>query len=506
MSAIYGARVDLDWDTEDNLTFIDTPSIDVEFEYDDAGARTRRIATDGTKWSYYGNGYQREEYITPWGQLGTKHHFQILAGQRAVAEPTFNEDAGEGGTDPSTIEFSHNDERGSPQVVSRMGIGVVQRMSWDVYGQKRDSQDWTNMMTWSNQSDTTRGFTGHDELEDAGMIWMASRHYDPKIGRFIRPDTIVANPKSTQGWARYVYVENDPVNFTDPTGHARDDGSGRAMAIAAGSTNSDSFAMSQGFGGGADVATPMPDSSMTPGNETQLSAAEKKKDNRPEGAAVTTKDPKKSASDKGKEVTTSKSDGEGSKSEKGAQKKANAGPAKQPKDPNDPFAGAKGVTIQYRLLGVTTLPDETGLGRRDGPIEQRGKDAWTDATPKKDIEASTAVKMPDGEVVVTFAYRIVIQTHYRRGISASGPSAYGRGTTPKDEEDGNTSLGFHERQHAADYRKLWNRLGNFSIRRTGLDLSTVPTAIGVGLGRVQRKIEASSYQTTDCVGDKDKGC
>jgi RHS repeat-associated protein len=57
--------------------------------------------------------------------------------------------------------------------------------------------------------------------EDAGMIWMESRHYDSHAGRFVEPDTIVANPKSTQGWARYVYVENDPVNYTDPTGHRR---------------------------------------------------------------------------------------------------------------------------------------------------------------------------------------------------------------------------------------------------------------------------------------------
>ncbi len=40
---------------------------------------------------------------------------------------------------------------------------------------------------------------------------------DPSLGRFAQADTIV--PNGIQGYDRYAYVNNSPVNYTDPTGH-----------------------------------------------------------------------------------------------------------------------------------------------------------------------------------------------------------------------------------------------------------------------------------------------
>ena len=50
-----------------------------------------------------------------------------------------------------------------------------------------------------------------------------SRFFDPSLGRFTSPDTIV--PTSTQGtqaWDRYAFVNNNPVRYNDPTGHQTD--------------------------------------------------------------------------------------------------------------------------------------------------------------------------------------------------------------------------------------------------------------------------------------------
>ncbi|MCA9933753.1 MAG: hypothetical protein KC415_07515 [Anaerolineales bacterium] len=48
---------------------------------------------------------------------------------------------------------------------------------------------------------------------------MRARWYDPAIGRFISPDTIIPDPADPQSFNRYAYVENRVMNFNDPTGH-----------------------------------------------------------------------------------------------------------------------------------------------------------------------------------------------------------------------------------------------------------------------------------------------
>jgi hypothetical protein len=43
--------------------------------------------------------------------------------------------------------------------------------------------------------------------------------YDPQIGRFISADTIVPRPGDLQSLNRYSYCVNNPLVYTDPTGH-----------------------------------------------------------------------------------------------------------------------------------------------------------------------------------------------------------------------------------------------------------------------------------------------
>ncbi|MFN9731347.1 MAG: RHS repeat domain-containing protein, partial [Pseudomonadota bacterium] len=52
---------------------------------------------------------------------------------------------------------------------------------------------------------TTRGYTGHEQLDGVGLIHMNARLYDPEIGRFIQADSMV-EPEATQGLNRYSYV------------------------------------------------------------------------------------------------------------------------------------------------------------------------------------------------------------------------------------------------------------------------------------------------------------
>jgi RHS repeat-associated protein len=46
-----------------------------------------------------------------------------------------------------------------------------------------------------------------------------ARYYDPALGLFLSPDTIVPDAGQIIDYHRYGYVRNSPLKYTDPTGH-----------------------------------------------------------------------------------------------------------------------------------------------------------------------------------------------------------------------------------------------------------------------------------------------
>ncbi|MBI4311287.1 MAG: hypothetical protein HY681_05830 [Chloroflexi bacterium] len=69
---------------------------------------------------------------------------------------------------------------------------------------------------------TDRAFTGQ-RLDSTGLYFYNARYYDAAIGRFISPDTIVPNLSNPQSLNPYTYVLNNPLRYTDPTGHVEYD-------------------------------------------------------------------------------------------------------------------------------------------------------------------------------------------------------------------------------------------------------------------------------------------
>jgi len=65
---------------------------------------------------------------------------------------------------------------------------------------------------------TPRGFTGHEHLDNVGLIHMNGRVYAPEIARFVSADPLIPSPKNLQSYNRYSYTVNNPLRYTDPSG------------------------------------------------------------------------------------------------------------------------------------------------------------------------------------------------------------------------------------------------------------------------------------------------
>jgi RHS repeat-associated protein len=58
------------------------------------------------------------------------------------------------------------------------------------------------------------------QRDNTGLDYAQNRYYSPQIARFTTADPYQASggPAAPQSWNRYAYVQNDPINFGDPTG------------------------------------------------------------------------------------------------------------------------------------------------------------------------------------------------------------------------------------------------------------------------------------------------
>jgi RHS repeat-associated protein len=61
-------------------------------------------------------------------------------------------------------------------------------------------------------------FTG-EQRDTTGLYYLRARFYDPQVGRFLSRDTLFGSSRSPLSLHRYSYVQNNPINAVDPSGH-----------------------------------------------------------------------------------------------------------------------------------------------------------------------------------------------------------------------------------------------------------------------------------------------
>lgn len=103
-----------------------------------------------------------------------------------------------------------------------------ERQSYDAWCARRNADTWapakgplgeSNPAEEREGSNLARGYTGHEMLDDVGLVHMNGRLYDPSLGRMCGADPYVQTPENLQNYNRYSYVLNNPLSQIDPSGH-----------------------------------------------------------------------------------------------------------------------------------------------------------------------------------------------------------------------------------------------------------------------------------------------
>jgi RHS repeat-associated protein len=123
-------------------------------------------------------------------------------------------DAQELGNEKRSLVYHHGDHLGSSLLLTRSDGAVVERALYEPFGGYLASPTPSAPRTPPDQA-----FGGQRSVAGLGIYDYGARWYDPMLGRFLQPDSIVPDADDPQSLNRYSYVRNDPTNRIDPSGN-----------------------------------------------------------------------------------------------------------------------------------------------------------------------------------------------------------------------------------------------------------------------------------------------
>ncbi len=208
-----GGRSLISYNVNNKPTAIRTSNNVTEFVYSIEGARIKRRDTKSsltTDTLYIGN----VEFVSENGELA-----RIQRNIEGIAIETYVHASRQ-----RTLEYLHFDHLGSAEAITDEAGNIVQRFSFDPWGQRRNVSNYNPSFGVNSASELAlehynKGFTGHEHLDESGLIHMNGRVYDPRLGRFLSVDPVVQQEYNLQNFNRYSYVLNNPLNATDPSGY-----------------------------------------------------------------------------------------------------------------------------------------------------------------------------------------------------------------------------------------------------------------------------------------------
>jgi len=194
------------WDNNGNL-LNDGAST---YVYDAANRLTSVVGGGNTStYTYNGLGDRLSQTVN---SVTTNYVLDLNAGLTQVLADgtnTYLYGAGRiGELQPGGFAYHLGDALGSVRQLTDGSGGVTLARNYEPYGSTLSS---------AGTGATTFAFTG-EMLDGTGLQYHRARYLSSYLNQWIQPDTIMPDIRNPQTLNRYSYVNNNPINFTDPTG------------------------------------------------------------------------------------------------------------------------------------------------------------------------------------------------------------------------------------------------------------------------------------------------
>jgi len=212
------------WNEDNKPATITVNGTAVNFIYDGNGNRVRKIKGSNSTY-YFGDAYETRNTV---GIIHLFANHQRLASIRTDGK----------------IQYYHGNHLGSASIITDQNGNLKQKIEYFPYGTYRakgsQSGTYDYDTTFPNANYT---FTDQEDDDETGLYNYDARLYDPQLGRFISTDSIVPKQKELQvsysinaqptdntdlknshhrdlqALNRYSYCLNNPLMYTDPSGH-----------------------------------------------------------------------------------------------------------------------------------------------------------------------------------------------------------------------------------------------------------------------------------------------
>jgi RHS repeat-associated protein len=182
-----GTATDLGYDQANRLTSYGTT---ISYTYDGNGLRTSKTVSGTTSHFVYDTTTATPTVLTD----GTNAYLYGPAG-----EPIEQINISTG-----TVYWLHTDQQGSVRAITNTAGTVVGTTTYSPYGAVQATTDTVT---------SPLGYAGAYTDTETGLLYLINRYYNPNTAQFLTVDPMVAETGSAYG-----YVDNNPVNGTDPTG------------------------------------------------------------------------------------------------------------------------------------------------------------------------------------------------------------------------------------------------------------------------------------------------